>query len=102
MDFVKVHGLSNDFIVIDGPYRPDPLDVARWCERRTGVGADGVLVIEPIDSGRMSMRYWNADGGEAVVPCHGRPSSCRIRDRASHHRDVRLANASLATELNYS
>ncbi|MCL1587820.1 MAG: diaminopimelate epimerase [Actinomycetia bacterium] len=71
MDFVKVQGLSNDFIVIDGPYVPDPLDVVRWCERRTGVGADGVLVIEPIDSGRMSMRYWNADGGEAEMCGNG-------------------------------
>ena len=71
MDFVKVEGLSNDFIVIDGPYTADPLDVVRWCERRTGIGADGVLIIESIDSGRMSMRYWNADGGEAEMCGNG-------------------------------
>jgi diaminopimelate epimerase len=71
MDFVKVQGLSNDFVVIDGPYTPDPLDVVRWCERRLGIGADGVLVIEPIDSGRVSMRYWNADGGEAEMCGNG-------------------------------
>lgn len=71
MEFVKVQGLANDFIVIDGPYDPDPYDVVRWCERRTGVGADGVLVVEPIDSGRMSMRYWNADGGEAEMCGNG-------------------------------
>lgn len=71
MDFVKVQGLSNDFIVIDGPYVPEPLDVVRWCERRTGIGADGVLVIEPVDAGRMSMRYWNADGGDAEMCGNG-------------------------------
>ena len=71
MDFVKVQGLSNDFIVIDGPYTPERLDVVRWCERRLGIGADGVLVIEPIDSGRVSMRYWNADGGEAEMCGNG-------------------------------
>lgn len=71
MDFVKVQGLGNDFIVVDGPFRPDPDDVARWCERRTGIGADGVLVIEPIDGTRMSMRYWNADGGEAEMCGNG-------------------------------
>ena len=71
MDFVKVQGLSNDFIVIDGPYTPDPLDVVRWCERRTGIGADGVLIIEPIDAGRIAMRYWNADGGEAEMCGNG-------------------------------
>jgi len=66
MEFVKVEGLSNDFIVIDGPYVPDPDDVVRWCARRTGVGADGVLVISRIDDGLMSMRYWNADGAFGV------------------------------------
>jgi diaminopimelate epimerase len=71
MDFVKVQGLSNDFIVIDGPYTPDALDVVRWCKRRLGIGADGVLVIEPIDAGRVSMRYWNADGGEAEMCGNG-------------------------------
>ncbi len=71
MEFVKVEGLSNDFIVIDGPYVPDPEDVVRWCARRTGVGADGVLVISRIDDGRMSMRYWNADGGEAEMCGNG-------------------------------
>jgi diaminopimelate epimerase len=71
MEFVKVQGLGNDFIVIDGPYDPDPRDVVRWCKRRTGIGADGVLVIEPIDDLSMSMRYWNADGGEAEMCGNG-------------------------------
>ena len=71
MDFVKVEGLSNDFIVIDGPYTPDPADVVRWCERRTGVGADGVLIIEQMGDERISMRYWNADGGEAELCGNG-------------------------------
>ena len=62
MDFVKMHGIGNDFIVVKGPYVPEPEDVRRWCERRTGVGADGVLVAEPISPDLVSMRYWNADG----------------------------------------
>jgi len=71
MEFVKVEGLSNDFIVLDGPYVPDPDDIVRWCARRTGIGADGVLVISRIDDGHMSMRYWNADGGEAEMCGNG-------------------------------
>ena len=71
MEFVKMQGLGNDFIVIDGPYDPQPHDVVRWCERRTGIGADGVLVVEPIEDLRMSMRYWNADGGEAEMCGNG-------------------------------
>ena len=71
MEFVKVNGLGNDFIVIDGPYDPRPEDIVAWCDRRTGIGADGVLVIEPVSRDRISMRYWNADGGEAEMCGNG-------------------------------
>ncbi len=71
MDFVKVQGLGNDFIVLDGPFVPDPDTVQRWCTRRTGIGADGVLVIERVDEDRVEMRYWNADGGEAEMCGNG-------------------------------
>ncbi len=83
MDFVKVQGLSNDFIVFDGPFVPSPHDVVRWCDRRTGVGADGVLVIEPITTDRVQMRYWNADGGEAEMCGNG----LRCIARLSYERD---------------
>lgn len=71
MDFVKVEALGNDFIVVDGPFVPTPEAVRRWCARRTGIGADGVLVIERIDGATVSMRYWNADGGEAEMCGNG-------------------------------
>jgi diaminopimelate epimerase len=71
MDFVKMHGTGNDFIVVQGPYAPDPDDVVRWCERRTGIGADGVLVATRLSSDRISMRYWNADGSEAEMCGNG-------------------------------
>lgn len=71
MDFVKVEGLGNDFLVFDGPYVPDPSDVQRWCSRRSGVGADGVLVIDRVSGLSMRMRYWNADGGEAEMCGNG-------------------------------
>lgn len=71
MDFVKVQGLGNDFIVVDGPFEPTAETVVAWCARRTGIGADGVLVIEPVDQGTVSMRYWNADGGEAEMCGNG-------------------------------
>lgn len=78
MDFVKVQGLNNDFIVIDGPYEPESSDVIRWCARRSGIGADGVLVIEAVDAGRMSMRLWNADGGEAEMSGNGLRCVARV------------------------
>ena len=71
MDFVKVEGLGNDFIVIEGEKPPAARDVVRWCERRHGVGADGVLVIHPEKDSIVRMRYWNADGGEAEMCGNG-------------------------------
>ena len=71
MDFVKVEGLRNDFIVIDGELAPSPTDVVRWCRRRDGVGADGVLLIHPNGPDHVRMRYWNADGGEAEMCGNG-------------------------------
>lgn len=69
MDFVKVEGLGNDFIVVGA--EPDADLIPAWCDRHTGIGADGVLLLEPIDSGRISMRYWNADGGEVEMCGNG-------------------------------
>jgi diaminopimelate epimerase len=69
MDFVKVEGLGNDFIVVDR--EPDAELIPGWCDRHTGIGADGVLLLEPIDEGRIAMRYWNADGGEVEMCGNG-------------------------------
>ncbi|HKX55145.1 MAG TPA: hypothetical protein VJN01_03555, partial [Xanthomonadales bacterium] len=48
--FHKMHGAGNDFVVIDhrAPFLPEPLEplLARLCDRRRGVGADGVLLLE--------------------------------------------------------
>lgn len=71
MDFVKMHGLENDFIVIEGPYQPAADDIVKWCRRYTGVGADGVLVATRLSADRVSMRIWNADGGEAEISGNG-------------------------------
>ncbi len=71
MDFVKVEGLGNDFITIIEPINPDPDQIMAWCARHTGVGADGVLEMTPIDATRVRMRYWNADGGEVEMCGNG-------------------------------
>ncbi len=68
-EFWKMHGAANDFVVIDHrtpflPAAPGAL-VARLCDRRRGVGADGVLALERHDTLDFRMAYWNADGGRA-------------------------------------
>ena len=71
MDFVKMEGLGNDFVVLDGPSTPTPEQVAAWCDRRHGIGADGVLVVTPVDGVTVSMGYWNADGSAAEMCGNG-------------------------------
>jgi diaminopimelate epimerase len=68
--FVKIHGLGNDFIVMDGRkhlFRPDPSHVAALCNRHAGIGGDQVLVLEaPIsDDEDVRLRIYNIDGMEA-------------------------------------
>jgi diaminopimelate epimerase len=69
MEFVKMEGLGNDFVVVDGPHRPSAAEVAAWCDRRLGIGADGVLVVTGGDPVRMD--YWNADGSAAEMCGNG-------------------------------
>jgi diaminopimelate epimerase len=67
--FLKMHGLGNDFVVLDGRARmPDiTSDLARRiADRHTGIGCDQLIVIEPprTDDGDAFMRILNSDGGE--------------------------------------
>lgn len=71
MDFVKMHGLGNDFVVLQGPCEMSPAEVESWCDRRRGVGADGVLVVTPMGGDRVGMEYWNADGSPAELCGNG-------------------------------
>lgn len=71
MEFVKMEGLGNDFVVFEGPFTPDPQQVAEWCDRRRGIGADGVLVVTGVDSSTVAMGYWNADGSSAEMCGNG-------------------------------
>jgi diaminopimelate epimerase len=69
LPFRKMHGLGNDFIVLDARVRPialTPADVVALADRRTGIGADTIAVIEPArdGGGDVFVRFHNCDGGE--------------------------------------
>jgi len=68
MRFTKMHGLGNDFLVVDERTHSGhnwPELARRLCDRRRGVGADGILLIGEASSGGLRMRLFNADGSEA-------------------------------------
>ncbi|MDD5557338.1 MAG: diaminopimelate epimerase [bacterium] len=74
MRFTKMQGLGNDFILVDareGDPALAPETVRRLCDRRLGVGADGLLLLLPSASADWRMRVFNADGGEAEMCGNG-------------------------------
>lgn len=77
--FIKMHGLGNDFVVLDARATPVQLSASKVrgiADRHKGVGCDQVIVIEKTDTGLadIAMRIFNADGGE-VEAC-GNASRC--------------------------
>jgi diaminopimelate epimerase len=75
--FVKMHGLGNDFVIFDARETPVEMTEARAraiADRRTGIGCDQLIVIEPSERADARMRIWNSDGGE-VGAC-GNASRC--------------------------
>ena len=74
MRFTKMHGLGNDFIVVDAIHNaiPDPAGLARRiCQRRFAIGADGLILIGQSDRADATMRIYNSDGSEAEMCGNG-------------------------------
>lgn len=75
VQFQKMNGAGNDFVLLDNrghTLRLTPEQIARLCDRHRGVGADGVLLVEPAEHGAdYRMRYYNRDGGEAEMCGNG-------------------------------
>ena len=70
MKFWKMEGLGNDFVVVAGPRSFTPPEVRAVCDRRRGVGADGLLVVSG-RAGGAKMSYFNADGSIAEMCGNG-------------------------------
>jgi diaminopimelate epimerase len=77
----KMTGSGNDFVMLDGrftsPDRWPATRVAAICDRRSGVGADGLVILTPDAPGRVRMTYWNSDGSRAAM-C-GNAALCSTR-----------------------
>lgn len=76
LNFAKYQGAGNDFVLIDAR-EPLPVEltralVARLCDRRLGIGADGLMTLEGDPQGSdFVMRYFNCDGGESTMCGNG-------------------------------
>lgn len=72
--FAKYHGAGNDFIIIDDrrlTFSIEPALIQKLCSRRLGIGADGLLLLQPSEIGDFRMRIFNADGGEPAMCGNG-------------------------------
>ena len=96
--FHKMHGLGNDFVVIDARETPVAMPPARAhaiADRKTGIGFDQLILLEPSDVADVKMRIFNADGGE-VEAC-GNATRCiaLLMERAA---DIETMGGILHTE----
>src|SRR5215210_296205 len=94
LKFTKMNGAGNDFVMVDnrdGALALDREAIAQMCDRHRGIGADGLLAVEPArngDGADFRMRYYNADGGEAEMCGNGARCFARFVQKLTGVSDV--------------
>lgn len=75
MEFSKMHGCGNDFIIVNGLQEALPAKLGKFaqhiCDRHFGLGGDGLLLVLPSDIADIRMRIFNSDGSEAQMCGNG-------------------------------
>jgi len=72
--FFKMHGLGNDFLVLDARAQPVALSASQvrgLANRHTGIGFDQLILIEPSTVANVRLRFWNSDGSEVAACGNG-------------------------------
>ena len=101
MPFIKMHGLGNDFVVLDGRAEEINLSASQAraiADRHTGIGCDQVIVIEPAANNSAAdafMRIHNADGGEVMACGNASRQNCALQTGGAPSGTGRLASVSL-------
>ena len=94
--FYKYQGAGNDFLLADnrdGSLRLSPEQVAKLCDRRYGVGADGLMLLESSDGYDFRMVYYNSDGsGGMMCGNGGRCIVAFAADKGLEHFDFDAAD----------
>ena len=74
IEFYKYHGNGNDFIIVDNRsshLKPDRTRIAFLCARHSGIGADGLMLLENQSGFDFSLKYFNSDGNESTMCGNG-------------------------------
>ncbi|MBP9715182.1 MAG: diaminopimelate epimerase [Candidatus Pacebacteria bacterium] len=106
IEFTKMHGLGNDFVVIDnmnGRIILTPEQVVFLCDRHKGIGADGVILVEQSEQSDCFMNYINADGSLAQMCGNGvRCTAKFLKDNSSKDKkDFNIATRSGNKHITY-
>lgn len=93
INFTKLTGAGNDFILIDKNIHPDlelfPSLIEKLCDRRFGIGADGLLTIGDSSDVDFEMEYFNADGSTGMLCGNGARCIIRYAEFSGRIRDSR-------------
>jgi diaminopimelate epimerase len=97
IDFTKMHGAGNDFMVVEWPNGvplPDAELIRRWADRRLGIGFDQLLLLLPPTAADVDRDYriFNADGGEVEQCGNGARCLARHVGTAANKDAVRLSS----------
>src|SRR5512147_2198014 len=92
LSFVKMNGAGNDFVLADNRQRQIQLSkdqVVRICHRQRGVGADGIMLLVPCDSGKAdwAWQFYNSDGSVAEMCGNGARCFARYIQRLTGAQD---------------
>ena len=94
--FIKMHGLGNDFVVLDARKTPLPAITEEFAssiaDRNTGIGCDQLIVLEPSDTQAFRMRIFNSDGGEVEACGNATRAVAMLHGEATTIGDERRSN----------
>jgi diaminopimelate epimerase len=104
ISFVKMSGAGNDFIIIDKAQNPEIAltnnDISRLCNRRNGIGADGIIIISDREKFDFSMDYFNADGSTGTLCGNG--ARCAIKFAHNTGKTKSSYVSFLSNEIEYT
>jgi diaminopimelate epimerase len=97
IEFYKYQGAGNDFVLIDNRNSNFPSDnsklISALCDRRFGVGADGLILIEDCQDSDFEMVYFNADGNLGSMCGNGGRCAVKFAERLKIFKDSCKFNA---------
>ena len=104
ISFVKLSGAGNDFVLIDTKINRDlnlsSEEIQKLCDRRKGIGADGLILISDIPGYSFDMKYFNSDGSTGSLCGNG--ARCALRYAFNSGRINGVTSNFKANDLDYS